>query len=59
MAKHSQINVLDKKDSARIKPSYEKNHQKGKKATKEKNVDKLTNPNPNVGDVSSIQFEVL
>ena len=37
--------------SARVKPSHETNHQKGKKATKGKNIDKLTNPNLNVGGV--------
>jgi len=52
--------------AARVKPSHETNHQKGKEATKRKNTDKLTNPNLNVGDVvvdcrsamSSYQIEV-
>ena len=38
-----------KKISERVKPSKETNHQKGNKATKGKNIDKLTNPNLNVG----------
>ena len=51
MANHSQINLLTKKDFSKVKTQPRNKPSKGQKGHKGKNIDKLTNPNLNVGGV--------